>query len=337
MKSVIAFLVIFSLIIFVHELGHFLVFRAIGVKVQRFAIGILKILGIQIGETEYILGLLPLGGYVQEEGNSFESKSPYLRLLVILAGAFGNFLLAIFLLWYLFVAGFPSLAPVIGEVIDQSPAFNSGFQKGDIFVSIEGKDISSWKETVKIISDNPEKKLNFLIKRNGQLINLVVVPEKRMVGNIIEKKEGGFIGVSPTGEITNISYSIGAAFLESIKFNYENLRLIVLALTKMITGGLGFKESVAGPIGIGKIVHEVAQTSYVNLILLTAMLSLTVGFMNLLPIPVLDGGHIPFLVWEMIFGKKVDKKIQDRARAIGLVLLITLFIIATYFDILKFF
>lgn len=336
--GIIVFLAIISIIILVHESGHLLVAKAVGIKVEKFSIGFIKIFGKKFGETEYQIGLLPLGGYVAQNPESFEQKSPFLRLLMIVAGVTANFILAIVLVWFVFLTGFPALKPIVGQVLENSPAYSGGLQPGDIIKKIDGQEIGSWNDASKIIFQSPDKKLCFEIIRKEAILNLYITPEKKMVAkNPIETKEGGIIGVVPSGEQTKVSYSFTESFTKSVAYNYELLRLNTLGIAQMFKGKLSVKENLAGPIGIATATNTIYKLGWTEIILWTAMLSLVVGFMNILPIPVLDGGYVPFLLFEIIFRKKVNKKVMMVAQYIGLFLILALFLFATFSDILRIF
>ncbi|NPA11631.1 MAG: RIP metalloprotease RseP [Epsilonproteobacteria bacterium] len=337
-------LIILSFLIFFHELGHFLAARAVGVKVEVFSIGFgKKLICKKIGDTNWCLSAIPLGGYVQMKGqddsnptlksndpDSYTAKSPWQRILILLGGPFFNFLLA-FLIYLVFaLSDWRVLAPVVGKTLPNTPAAKV-LKKGDKIVEVNGVKIKSWDEISKIVQKSDVIKLKIL--RNGKIIMLTIQPKKETYKNIFnETIERKIIGIVPSGEIITIRYPLP----EALKIAWQKLidasTLIFKGVVKMITGAIGL-ENLSGPIGIVDVTAKVASAGLFPLMMLTALLSVNLGVLNLLPIPALDGGHIMFNLYEALFKREVNEEIMYKLTVAGWAILGALMIIGVYNDI----
>lgn len=335
----ISFFLILGLIILIHESGHLIAAKLVGIKVDVFSIFFgRKIFSRKIGETEYKIGWIPLGGYIKQDEDSYNNASIPKRFFVLIAGVCGNFALAFALIWCLFFTGMPAFAPIIGDVLPNSPAERAGFLAGDTIIEISGIQIKSFDDMNAVISNSTSPKLDIIVVRGGNAVQLSVVPEKQVVKTLVgTEEEKKFIGVSLSGDAIKASYGIVESFTMSASYNYNLLRLNTIGVAQIIKGKLSAKDSLAGPIGIAHITKVMYESGFISLVKFAALLSLIVGFMNILPIPILDGGHIMFLGVEGIFGKDVSVRMQPVAQKIGMALLLSLIIFATYADIMRIF
>lgn len=329
----------FGLVIFVHELGHFILARRTGVKVEKFSLGFgPEIFGWTRGETRYSLAIIPLGGFVKMAGEDldeiqgkpgeFYSQPWYKRILIVLAGPVMNCLLAVVFfsaVLYFWGQTRPNPEPVIGQVLEDSPAKLAGFQARDRVLSIDNRAISQWGDVSDIIHQNPGKELNIKILRQGKELVLQVTPERN------KELAVGMIGVAPdvitekVGLIKSLLGGVELLFFWILLF----LKTIGLMLFKVI------KPELAGPIGIGKIIAQAVKSGWQDLFYLIALINANIGLLNLLPIPVLDGGHIMFFTLEGITRKPLNKQMIKIANIIGISLLLSLLLFATYSDILR--
>jgi len=343
-------LLVLSFLIFFHELGHFLAARFFGVRVEVFSIGFgKKVYKKVIGKTEYCLAMIPLGGYVQMKGqddsdptktstdvDSYNTKKPWQRIIILFAGPFANFLLAFFL--YLFIAnmGVTRLAPIIGSVSENSPAREIGLTKNDKIIEINGETVKTWDDLSDFIkqSDGP---LLITIQRDKKVKTLMATPDikelKSMFGEPVKKR---ILGVSPIGETLVLHYSA----VQSLVFAYdETLKattLIITSLQKLIQGIIPAKD-LGGVVSIVQVTAQASEAGIIALFALTALISVNLGVLNLLPIPALDGGHIMFNIYEMITKKAPSEKVLYRMTVFGWVFLLTLMIFTIFNDFYRIF
>lgn len=343
----IAIFLILGAIIFVHEMGHLLFAKWFGVKVKEFSIGFGKTLfSKKIGETEYMVCAIPIGGYVKffdEESKDadnpllFDNQPIYKRLPILSGGSLFNFLFAVFLMWALFTVGIPTVAPIVGDIVEDSPAKKAGILRNDRIIKIGEQEILTWNDILDPISSS-EGEITVLVLRNDKQIVLKVVPEIKAFQTplkIIEQRR--VIGISPSGEIMSVSYPIGDALFRSLSWSYNLLESQVIGFQQIFKGKIGIEE-MSGPVGIAAMTKRVHAAGYANLVIWTAILSLAIGFINFLPIPIFDGGHIfLFLPLEWVFGKAVSRRIQGIISPIFVALLITFALYITYNDIFKIF
>jgi regulator of sigma E protease len=333
MQTLIASIFVFGLLILVHELGHYFVARLTGIRVLELAIGFgPKIIGWTKNEIDYSLRIVPLGGFCRmlgespeeaEEPDSFPQKPILSRAAVLLAGAGMNLMMAIivFFIIFFFLVGVPGMdSGTIGYVIEDTPAAASGLEDGDKIISIDGEAVNSWSDVLALISARPNKEISLVVERGGAEFNYdIVTATSPDTGN-------GMIGIAPSMQ----RYK----FIPSIATSFERFGLIIGSMFQVLTGQAPL--DVAGPVGIIFVIGEVAQTGFVNLLLLTALISISLGVMNLLPIPALDGGRLFFLLVEAIRGRKIDPEKEGFIHFIGFAILILLILFVTYQDLLRF-
>lgn len=341
-------LLVLSFLIFFHELGHFLVARLFGVKVEVFSIGFGKKLYSKFYKnTEYCISAIPLGGYVRMKGqddldpkkvikddDSYNTKAPWKRILILLAGPFANFILAFLLYISIALLGSTSLSPTIGNIQENSPAFNAGLESGDKILAINSEKIETWSELSNYIK-NSYGSLIFQIERNSEIKNLVISPkisESRTIFKEVTQKR--MVGISPSGDIVTIEHN----FFEAIEYGYQKTieasQMILLGLQKLLEGVVPVKE-VGGVISIVQVTEQASQIGIVALFSLTALISVNLGVLNLLPIPALDGGHIIFNLYELITRKVPSLNMVYRLTIAGWIILISIMFLGLYNDIVR--
>ncbi|MDU5742611.1 MAG: RIP metalloprotease RseP [Finegoldia magna] len=334
MITIISSIIIFLLVILIHEFGHFIVAKMNGVSVLEFSIGMgPKIFQKESNGTLYSLRLLPVGGYCQLEGedeendspNSLNNQSPFVRLKVILAGAIMNFILAFILL--ILLMSVSRVSTEVSGVLENSPAYSSGIQAGDKIVSINGQMLEDGEQVLDSIKKS-KGDLDIMLLRNEKSKNIKVTP--RLENN--NRK----IGVNFQEEYNIKNFNIIEGFKKGIATFLNLTGMLYKFLGMLITGKLGL-GGVSGPVGVVKEIGNAAKTGVANLIFLLAYININLGVFNLLPIPALDGGRAIFILIEMIFGKKISQEKEGYIHMVGLILLLGLIAIVTIKDVIKLF
>ncbi|MGO9017939.1 MAG: RIP metalloprotease RseP [Syntrophobacteraceae bacterium] len=342
--------IVLGILIFVHELGHFLVAKRSGVTVLRFSLGFgPKIFGITRGATEYCLSLIPLGGYVKmlgedseeelspsERAGAFSEQSVMKRLAIVVAGPLSNFVLAIILFTFLFAfSGIHELAPEIGSVNPGSPAEQAGLQAGDRVVSIDGRPIATWEdlsETIEKLGSNP---LNIRLKRADAEIAVTVTPKIDEVKNLFgETIRRPLIGIAASESTIVRSVNPLAAGYYALVRTYDLSRLFFLTVVKLIERIVPL-NTLGGPILIAQMAGKQAQKGVLDLLNFMAFISVNLAVLNLLPIPVLDGGHIFFFLIEAVLGRPLSLKKIAIAQKVGLLALLSLMVVVFYNDLMR--
>jgi len=351
MISIVAVVLVLGGLIFFHELGHFLMARTLGIGVHVFSLGFgPRLVGWQRGETEYRISLIPLGGYVQLAGEHadtedtlpkeqlFSLRPPWQRMLVVLAGPASNFFLAWAIFWGLFATqGLEELLPVVGTVNEASPAAAAGLRPQDRILAVNGQPIGVWEDLVQAIETSGGQRLTLHIERQGTILALSATPriqEKRnLFGEVLQVP---MLGISPSGEIHNRPLSLAEAAWQGILHIGRVTHLMLLSIIKLIERVIPWTD-MGGVILISEMIHRQAQEGLVQLLALSALISVNLGVLNLLPIPVLDGGHILFYLLEILMGRPLPPSVQNIALRMGLAFLLLLMIVATINDILRHF
>jgi len=342
----ITFLIVLSILVFFHELGHFTVARLLGVKVYVFSIGFgKKLITKRYKGTDWSISLIPLGGYVKMKGqedlnpslsnndpDSYNTKTPFQRILILLAGPFANFLLAFVVYIMIGLLGNNALSPTIGKVVKNSPASIAGLKANDEIVKINNSEIQTWDDLSDIIK-NANGSLTFFIKRDEKLLSKTLYPKMSDSVNIFKEKiKKRMIGIAPAPKLVTIYYSP----FEAISFAYDKTmeasKMIFLGVQKLIQGIVPHSE-IGGVISIGTVISDASSSSFVALLTITALISVNLGVLNLLPIPALDGGHIVFNIYEMITGLKPSEKVLINLTISGWVILLGLMSLGLYNDI----
>jgi regulator of sigma E protease len=342
----ITFLIVLSVLVFVHELGHFLVARWLGVKVYVFSIGFGKRLITKHWKgTDWSFSLIPLGGYVKMKGqedlnpslsnndpDSYNSLSPMQRIYILLAGPAANFLLAFVLYIFIGLLGNNHLSPTIGKVIENSPAQIAGLKANDEIIRINDSEIKTWDDLSGIIK-NSDSALKFYVKRDNKLKAFTIIPKVRDSQNMFrEKIKKRMIGIAPAPKFVKIYYSPIESITFALDKTYEASKMIFLGVQKLIQGIIPSSE-IGGVISIGTIISDASQSSFIALLTISALISVNLGVLNLLPIPALDGGHIMFNLYEMITRRKPSEKVLINLTIGGWVILFGLMGLGLYNDI----
>ena len=333
------------MLIFVHEFGHFAVAKLVGVKVLKFSLGFPPALfKRQWGETEYILSWIPLGGYVKllgedpesdeeipeaEKERAFTSKSLWARMAVIIAGPLSNYLLAVVLLSAAYMAGWPVIVSQIGKVLDGSPAMQAGLKPGDEIVAIGGQPVWRWEDMRRLIEKSPGSPLDIRIKRSDREMDLEITPRLADQRGIFGEPLGR-IGVAPSG--STVKLGIAASLYEGARFTVELTRLVVVTLVNLVRGKISAK-ALSGPITIAQASGESLKAGMFQFVFLLSYISINLAIINLLPIPILDGGHLMFFVIEAVIRKPVTGKIREIAVQAGLLFIVFLMCLVFYNDI----
>jgi regulator of sigma E protease len=348
--TIIAFIIVLGIIIFVHELGHFLAAKLVGIRVETFSLGFPpKMVSRKVGETEYVIGWVPLGGYVKMAGMvdesmedkpltgaawEFMSKSYLQKIFVITAGVLMNFLLGIivyFLLtWHIGVADVSQ--PVVGSLQKGFPAEQIGLQKGDRIVAIAGDSIKTWQELTDIIHASGGLALEIEWLRENESFSALVIPRDTTLTRGDSTYHLGLIGINPQPEFRQVG------FFESVGRGFRITWFIIeqsLSAFKMLIFGQAGLNDVAGPIGIAQLSGQTIRNGWVDFISLIAQISVSIGLLNIFPFPVLDGGHLVFITIEAIFRRTIPTKVKLNIQKVGLALILAFFLLVSYHDILR--
>ena len=356
MYSVVSAIVVLGVLIFVHELGHFVVAKLSGVRVLVFSLGFgPKIFGVRFGETDYILSAIPLGGYVkmlgegkadeedevelteEEMKSSYANKSPWKRLAIIVAGPLTNILFAALVFSAVYLFGVPSLVPVIGEVNYEMPAYSAGFKAGDKIISIDGKKIETWEDLSKMVRSSGGRELEITFERNGEIQRTRVVPKKVESKDLFGEPVVNYvIGITASGKTKIDHYQPGEALIQGINETWKVAYLTVVGFIKMIERVIPAKD-LGGPIMIAQMAGQHAKAGLLSLLYFMGIISVNLGILNLFPIPILDGGHLMFILIEIIRGRPLSPRKIEIAQQFGMFLLISLMIFVFYNDLARIF
>ena len=350
--NIFAFIIVLGVLIFFHEFGHFLIARLFGVGVEKFSLGFgPRLFGKKVGRTDYRLSAIPLGGYVKMIGEepdaeidpvdipvSFTHKHVAKRMLIVAAGPFFNLLLAVIIFLGIFlISGLFVLKPSVGSVKDGSPAYAAGLKAGDLIAAINGVNISTWDEMAELINASKGKALTVALQRGESTLETRITPELVGSKNIFgEDVQRHVIGITASGESYSKKLNPLQAFTQSLVQTYKIAELMVIIIAKLITGDIS-TDTIGGPIMIAQMAGDQAKAGIGNLISFIALISINLAIINLLPIPVLDGGHLLFFCIEAIKGRPVSIKVREIAQQVGLFLLILLMILVFYNDITRIF
>lgn len=339
-------LLVLSALIFFHELGHYIAARLMGVYVEVFSIGFGKrIATIKKWGTEWSIALIPLGGYVRMKGqddldptkksydpDSYNSKNPFQKIFILLAGPLANFILAFFLYFAIGFAGPSELSPVIGDVVPNSPAAKAGLAPQDTITAINGKKIESWSEMAEEIQ-NTQGTLQLVVKRGDQLHNIELTPElkdaKNMYGEDIKRK---MIGVSSAGVTHRLDLGVAGSLSYAWEQTIYASTLIFTGVKKLLFGEVP-ADQLGGVISIVQLTSDASEVGWMSLFFFTALISVNLGVLNLLPIPALDGGHIMFNLYELIFRRPISDAMMTNLTIAGWVILFGLMGLGLYNDI----
>ncbi len=346
MISFLYFLIALALLILVHEFGHFLVARLFDIKVITFSIGFgKKLLRFTRGETEYAISAVPMGGYVkllgespdeevseEDKPRSFSHKPPYVRILVALAGPLFNILLALFVFYLVSIIGYNVPSARVGKVADNTPAQAAGIRAGDTIVRIDGKEVKEFLDIASTIDHAEGDTVEVTLDRAGSPVNLTIKPmtieEKDIFGEPYTRR---ILGIERSDEVIKRRQSATEAVGLALHMTWEYSRITVLGIVKIIQGSIS-PRNIGGPVLIFQEASKRAKKGLGDFVFFFALISINLGIINLLPIPVLDGGHILFNAIEIVIRRKISQKVQEVAQTVGLVILLMIMVFAFYND-----
>ncbi|MBI2475515.1 RIP metalloprotease RseP [Candidatus Uhrbacteria bacterium] len=357
MLTLLIFIIVLSLLVFVHELGHFLVAKKTGMKVEEFGFGFPpKLFGIKRGETIYSINWIPLGGFVRikgesgdhkEDPDSFSSKKIWQRFSVLIAGVAMNLVLAAVLFSIGFMVGLPSVVDnnlpksarvnqpelTIMTVLEKSPAFEAGVNEGDRIVSIDGQVFNSAQDARDYILEKGLGEIKLATQAKDEPSKTFVLTSKPLEGTDL-------VGVGLGFELTGfVSYPFFQAIWQGVTTTVELTYAIVAAFIGIIgslIAGKGVGVDLSGPVGIAVLTGQVAALGIIHLLQFTALLSINLAVINVLPFPALDGGRLMFLIIEKLRGRNVNVKIETAVHNLGFLLLMVLVVLVTYKDFVNF-
>jgi regulator of sigma E protease len=338
MIAIITFIVILSVLVFVHELGHYLVARRNGIRVDEFGMGLPpRVWGKQVGKTLYSINLLPIGGFVKlhgedsedphalTESDSFAAQSPWVRTKVLVAGVAANFLLGILILTLLFRLGVPEFVanPYVREVLPDSPAESAGIREGDSIISVNGVELNDTNSLSSIIDSVDGNEVEILVHRGDESANFKIMPEEGKIGVVITNfrdvqypwREAWVRGL-------DASVTVTSAMMQGLKDFLVNL---------VTTRSLA--DEVAGPVGIAQMTGEVVQFGYKSVLQFAGIISLNLALINILPFPALDGGRLFFVIVEVLTRRRVNQDVERWVHAAGMILLLLLLLAVTVQDV----
>jgi regulator of sigma E protease len=340
-----------SLLILVHELGHFIVARWANVKVLSFSLGFgKKLLSYKKGETEYAISAIPLGGYVkmlgeapgeevpeEEKNRSYSDKPPFVKILIAFTGPFFNILFALVLFYLVFLSGYSVLSTKVGSVDKDYPAYKAGIIEGDTITAIDGKSISEWSDLMDAMAQTGSQPIKVTVKRNGKLFDISLTPKetesKNIFGDTIKRN---VIGVAASNEFFVKKETVSSAAVKAVYQTYNMTKITMVGIVKLIKGSISPKQ-VGGPLLILEVAGKQAKEGTTNLIYFIAIISINLAVINLMPIPILDGGHILFHVIEIVIRRKVSLKFIEISQKVGMGILIAIMALAFFNDITRMF
>lgn len=356
-----SFVFLISAIVFIHEFGHFIVARWCGVRVEEFALGFGRELCARVDKkgTRWKFCLLPFGGYVKMFGDrngasmpdekllsemstsdrkkSFLGKNVWQRMAIVAAGPVANFILALVIFTFLLKQnGLNTVLPIVDSVLPESAAFESGLQKGDKILAIDAKDLEDFDAMRAVVIASADKELLFKIARGEEILEVKVVPKNQLHKDFFgDEVKMGTLGVTAS-EVTHRNLNLWQSFVEANVKTYETSMAVFQAFGELITGKRSVKE-LGGPIKIAQYSGKTVDMGFDAVIWFVAMISINLGVMNLMPVPVLDGGHLFFYVIESIRGKPLSQKVQNIAFQVGLSLVLALMALTTFNDVMQLF
>jgi regulator of sigma E protease len=356
MNTLLSFIIVLGLLIFVHELGHFLFAKLFGVRVLKFSLGFgPRLFGRTIGETEYVVSAFPLGGFVKMFGEnpdeqnvaeadkmaSFAHKAAWQRFLIVFAGPVFNLLFAVVLFFMVFFfLGIPGAGEGtrVGKVNDKSPAAQAGMIDGDLILRIDERETLVWQDVLDGVKNSNGNAITMVVQRNGEKLSLTVQPAMDTVKNVFgeEVERRYMIGIKKADEMIWEESTLWTSLESALAQTWMYISLTAVGFVKIIQQVVPASE-IGGPILIAQIAGEQMKAGWINLVYFMGLLSVNLGILNLLPIPVLDGGHLAFLTLETIRRKPLGLRTQIVAQQIGIGLLGTLMIFVFYNDIVRLF
>jgi regulator of sigma E protease len=348
MNSILAFILVLGPLIFIHEFGHFLFAKLFGIRVLKFSLGFgPKVFGRTVGDTEYLLSAFPLGGYVKMYGESitdevasdqqkfsFSHKAIWQRFLVVFAGPLFNLLFAVLLFSTIFaVMGIsqPVNEARIGGITVDSPAAKAGLAPNDLILSINDAKVQEWNDVARLIKLSEGNPVTLMVQRGDQTLTLTGQPkmeqDKNIFGEVIDTRY--MLGIRVADELVRIS-PVEALQIGTLH-TWTLIKITILGIVKIIQKVVPASE-LGGPIRIAQIAGQQMAAGWANLLHFIGLLSVSLGVLNLFPIPILDGGHLVFFAVEAIRRKPLSVETRERLQVVGLVLLISLMLFVFYND-----
>ena len=347
--TIIATIIVLGVLIFVHELGHFLACKGSGVGVLTFSLGFgPKLFGKKVGETQYQVSAVPLGGYVKMIGEepgeklppellpkSFSEAPVGRRLGIVFAGPFFNFLFAVVAFAVAFVVGLPSLLPEVGEVTPDFPAFQAGLRPGDRILEINGSPVKRFDDLAKVIHESSDRTIQLKVEREKKTFSVSITPQVSTQKNIFgDDVQVGLIGIKPSGNTFTERTDPFTAVYRAVLQSWRVTELTVMSIYKIIEGKISAK-TIGGPILIAQLAGQQAKAGPLSLVIFMAVISINLVILNILPIPVLDGWHLLIFLLEGLIGRPVSLKIRERAQQIGVFIIIFIMLLVFYNDITR--
>lgn len=329
-------MVIFAVLVIIHEGGHFLTAKAFGVKVNEFSVGMGPLIAQKKkGDTDYSLRAIPIGGYVAMEGengdsedaNAFVNKPWWVRALVLFAGPFMNLLLAVIVLTGLVTYTGTGIAEDLGSVVKDSPAYEAGMEAGDVITGINGTEYESGLEAAKALNaaaSGTDETIDITYERNGESTTVTIPYATNDQGK-------RYIGVSFNLE-HNLLVGLKYGVIDCVKLE----KLVLDAFASLLTGQ-GSMNDVAGPVGIVNVVDQTAETGLFNVFYLLALLSINLGLVNLFPFPALDGGRLLFVFIRLFTGRSITDEMESKVHYLGILVLFGFMIMITFHDVARIF
>ena len=345
--NIVSVVILLGVLIFAHELGHFLIAKRSGVGVLKFSLGFgPRVIGKKIGETEYLLSLIPLGGYVkllgeapgeelsaEDEKRSFLKQTVLKRIGIVAAGPVFNILLALLIFTVVNMIGLPVLTSEIGGLQPDSAAQGAGLKAGDTIIAVDGFAVGKWDEISAIISQSKGRSLRITLRRDGLPLDVTVTARLMKSTNVFgEVVETYKIGISPSPRTIIERLNPFSAFGAGLRQTWTISKLTVISIVKMFQGVVSPK-TLGGPILIAQIAGAQVREGIVPFILFMALLSINLAILNLLPVPILDGGHLLFYLIELVTGHEVNLRWREMAQQVGFVLLVLLMVFVFVLDI----
>lgn len=346
--SLLIFILVLSILVIVHEYGHFATARSLGVRVEKFSIGFgPRLFSRTIDGVEFMVCLIPLGGYVKMAGDErshckgdrdeFYSHPPGHRALIVVMGPVVNYVLAFLSFCVVYTVGYPTLSAKVGELIKDYPAQRAGLRTGDQILSIDAKKIDSWEEMQRYITTSQTDTLTVVISRHQQKLVLSIKPRVEELENIFgQRQKIRLIGIKPQEELIFLKYNFLTAVSHGAQRLWEITTSTYEALYRILTGAKSAKDLVTGPIGIFYVIKEAASFGFSYLLYIVAVISASLAIFNLLPLPVLDGGHLFFLAVEKLRGRPLSPKTEEVVTRVGFSLIMCLAVFVFYSDFVRF-
>ena len=350
MIATLVFILILSLLIIVHEFGHFIAARKVGVRVEKFSLGFgPRLFRKKKNDTEYLVSAIPLGGYVKLAGDSLEeysgksdeyyAKPPGKRFHIIFFGPLLNYILGFLFFWLIFFAGYPTLTTKVGGLLDGFGAKQAGLLVGDKITAVDGKKVDYWEDLQSVIqSKKTATTVNLSVLRDNKELSVEVrIREKEFDDQLGQKRSVGLLGITPFDEIVKVRHGFFHSFFLGMKKTFELTFMTYKGLWRIVTGKLSVQESMTGPLGIFYITSKAAKLGVIAVLHLVAVLSLSLAIFNLLPLPIMDGGHILLLGLEKIRRKPLSIRAENIITRIGLSIIVFLAVFVTFNDVVRLF